>query len=362
MSAYFPDSEVSAYHEKKQPVRRSVRAAVKLASGALSLVCASVAAGVWVEQAQGERPTVVRLSDDTEQCQGSNFFVAYMSGTGLETAQYAARENQSLAKTYGACSLVVEYGTNFYSEAIAQQLIERVEEHLDDGELGHVLLVGNSFGGIAAQRVADSPSLYGSKRVQVNGMLLQATPANAECVKGVGQNLVRLSPSQLVVGKTPVLLMNLWGIVERQDNVFDTGALQDAFHNTAVTSSSLIATQATMIREGFPEPRPLPQDGTTGESIQRTYWYQYIESDKVQDPECSKRGINIRLRTIGKEAVSLVVKPFSAPGNLQHASDWLRPDNLGYRESNERVFAGMRAQFAPAYSVMRQSGSMRRTV
>ncbi len=324
-----------------------------------SVVMASMSAGVAYEQMQGVRlqPAITMLEKSPEECRQKTFVAVYFNGTGLQTSIHSAHTNHEIVAENDGCSIAVEdYGTYYDDDKLATALVATLQEISGDETDLRLLFVGNSLGGIVAQRFVNSKEFQNNPRLHADGFLLQATPGSAECVKGfIEQNYVKYSTSRMSLGRTPILINNVLGVAERRENIFDPITRDDLVANTKSSDSRLIASELAVINQGFPVPAP-PKRG----DVPTSYWYQTIETDTVQDPECSRRVIGREVRKVGSTLVHLVVEPFTNPGNKQHGTDWWGPDFPHYKTSNEAVFSSMKQRFAKKVMSSRvDSGAMR---
>lgn len=309
---------------------------IALGLGATALMPVALLAG---SAAYGEinephiQPSIVRM-DSNEHCRQADFYVAFASGTGLQTAKYAARNNDELAETYRACRLVIDYGTHYDADYIASQLIEAIESIRPEGSLGeaHVMLVGASFGGIAVQEIANTEAIQSQNTVKIERLILESTPSSSMDVKGVSQAAFLVSKSPVIAGPVPVWVNGVMGAIAHGDNIFDPKTQEYINGNTSETSTRLIRQQVQKIESGYPAPK---------ESVPTTL----ISSpgDVVVDYEKAKKAIGgIVDRALFKH---YEIENTYVNGATNHADSWLHERWPLYATAYKEEFKAMSNQF-----------------
>jgi len=311
-------------------MRIATKLALGLGAAALTPVLVLTGSAIYGEVNEPHiQPSVVRI-DSAADCEKADFYAVYASGTGLQTAKYAARNSQDLAKRYNACRLVVDYGTNYNAGHIAEQLVGSVRDSKGVGHDGnaHLMMVGASFGGIAVQEVANSLAEGDIKDIQVNRLVLESTPSSNADVSTSLQVAFFANKSPIIAGPLPVWVSGVWGAIKHGDSLLDPKTLEYINGNTSETSTRLMRQQIQKIEQGYPE-----QKQPTHVSLMSS------KGDIVVDYETAKNSLRAKIgESLFKHYDIITVH---SPADTNHAESWLDYKWYRYAAAYEEEYRRM---------------------
>jgi hypothetical protein len=193
-----------------------------------------------------------------EKCRDAKFVVINLSGTGMETSHYAASVLEQVTENLGGCSMYHWYGSEYNPAASADSIEKAVEEVTPTGTKKQVVLIGASFGGIAAEDIASEPAIENSNTIELKQIIMLATPMDMSVVTenffGIPITWVKNLPIP-EFGKLPVLVNSING-QWRRGQLFDQNEWNNTFINTAKTDPGLMRSQLQRIQQGLRRVRP----------------------------------------------------------------------------------------------------------
>lgn len=195
-----------------------------------------------------------------EQCRASNFVVVTLSGTGMADSQYQANMIQRFVEDLGGCVMYHWYGHSYDAYASALSVERAVAAVTPSGERKPVVLLGASFGGIAAEDIASQPVVVESPVIELRKIIMIATPVDmndvVQDVFGVPVPWIKDVPLGIPRFGGLVVLGNAINGQRQRDQLLDPFEWKETFINAAKTRPVLMWSQLERIRKGMLMVRP----------------------------------------------------------------------------------------------------------
>lgn len=200
-----------------------------------------------------------------ERCRASNFVVITLGGTGMADSHYQANMIRSLVEDLGGCVMYHWYGHDYDAAASARSVERAVAAVTPSGERKPVVLLGASFGGIAAEDIAAQPVVAESPVIELRKIIMIATPIDMndviQDVFGVPVPWIKDVPLAIPRFGGLVVLGNAINGQRQRGELDDPTAWRETFINAAKTRPVLMWSQLERIRKGMLVVRPdLPVD------------------------------------------------------------------------------------------------------
>jgi len=190
-----------------------------------------------------------------ERCRTSDFVVITFSGTGMADSQYQANMIQSHVEDLGGCVMYHWYGHTYDEVASARSVERAVEDVTAPGERKPVVLLGASFGGIAAEDIAAQPAVADSPVIDLRKIIMVATPVDMndviQDVFGVPVPLIKDIPLGIPRFGGLVVLGNAVNGQGQRGELLDPVEWRETFTNAAKTRPLLMWSQLERIRKGM---------------------------------------------------------------------------------------------------------------
>lgn len=212
----------------------------------------------WTPNPEKEAKTRSVDPDLIEKCRESEFVVINLSGTGMETSHYAANMIQNIVEGLGGCSMYHWYGYTYDPEASAESIEKAVESVTPEGQRKQVILIGASFGGIAAEDIATQPAVEDSKVMDIRRIIMVQTPMDmsdvTDNVFGVPVAWIKNAPIPEFGG-----IVTLGNAIKGQfsrGEIFNTAEWNNTFINAAKTKPGLMRSELLRIQQGLQKVNP----------------------------------------------------------------------------------------------------------
>lgn len=116
--------------------------------------------------------------DYMELARKSKFVLVIQSGTGMETSQYTANVLYKTVQELGGVILYSWYGSSYDSHASAVSIRNAIREITPEGEVKPVIMLGQSFGGIAVEDESEDPVLQEADFIDMRRFIFEETPVD----------------------------------------------------------------------------------------------------------------------------------------------------------------------------------------
>jgi len=190
-----------------------------------------------------------------EQCRESRFVVITISGTGMTGSQYQANMIQSLVESLGGCVMFHWYGHTYDAVASARSVADAVESVTPSGQRKPVVLLGASFGGIAAEDIASQPVIADSPVIDLRKIIMIATPVDMndvlQDVFGIPVPWIKDVPLDIPHFGGLVVLANAVNGQRQRGRLLDPAEWRETFVNAAKTRPVLMWSELERIRRGM---------------------------------------------------------------------------------------------------------------
>ncbi len=190
-----------------------------------------------------------------EQCRESQFVVVTFSGTGLTGSQYQANMIQNLVEDLGGCVMYHWYGHTYDAEASARSVADAIATVTPSGRRKPVVLLGASFGGIAAEDIAAQPVIADSPVIDLRRIIMIATPVDMndvlQDVFGVPVPWIKDVPVGIPRFGGLVVLANAVNGQRQRGQLWDAAQWRETFINAAKTRPALMWSELERIRRGM---------------------------------------------------------------------------------------------------------------
>jgi hypothetical protein len=235
-----------------------------------------------------QNPVVTMRSEQAdpmlvERCRESKFVVLVIDGTGLPTSFYTGNQINDIVNELEGCVMYVVKGTEYDEQALAQEIKGAIDTVTPKGEVKHVVVVGQSEGGIIAEDMATNPLLENADNLIFDKIIFLMTPVDMDDVKqtifGIPATWLNAWPGELPKYGNLTVLINA---INGQRLRGDLGDLQEwrfTRENAAKTDPNTMHADVERVRTGMRKFNPnididyvaTPEDETVDNSkaIQR---------------------------------------------------------------------------------------------
>ncbi len=195
-----------------------------------------------------------------ERCRASDFVVITLGGTGMADSQYQANMIRRLVEDLGGCVMYHWYGHLYDAAASARSVERAVSAVTPRGERTPVVLLGASFGGIAAEDIAAQPVVAESPVIDLRRIIMIATPVDMndviQDVFGVPVPWIKDVPLNIPRFGGLVVLGNAINGQRQRGELGAPPAWKETFVNASKTRPVLMWSQLERIRKGMLVVRP----------------------------------------------------------------------------------------------------------
>lgn len=190
-----------------------------------------------------------------EQCRARDFVVITFGGTGMVESQYQANMIERFVEELGGCVMYHWYGHFYDPAASARSVQQAVAAVTPSGQRKPVVLLGASFGGIAAEDIASQPAVAESKVIELRKIIMIATPVDLDDViqdvLGVPVPWIKDLPLDIPRFGGLVVLANAINGQRQRGQLLDRSEWRQTFVNATKTRPVLMWSQLERIRKGM---------------------------------------------------------------------------------------------------------------
>lgn len=210
----------------------------------------------------GIAPTKAQVGENEpnyeELARNSKFVLVIQSGTGMETSQYTANVLYDTVQNLGGVILYSWYGTHYDSHASAISIRDAIRKITPEGEVKPVLMLGQSFGGIAVEDESEDPVLQSADFMNIKKIIMIETPMD---LNDATETFFGMPISWFKDAKIPEFngLTTLVNAINGQYLREELGVREEwtnTFINAARTSPQLMQSQVERIQQGMRKVNP----------------------------------------------------------------------------------------------------------
>lgn len=203
-------------------------------------------------------PPKALLAVGSPECAEASMALVALSGVGRQTSYEMGAVLADVAREADACTLVLDFGTVMDTEGNVSAVLARALHGRPDGAGPlPLVLLGNSAGGIEAQRMANLLHAWHADRVRVAAVVADSTPSGIADLKPPGTRDLAQRCGLPLGHLTGQNVVRLWQVYEeagrRNEDLLNARVLSRIQANTDAMQAKLTLSQMCMIKAGYPQ-------------------------------------------------------------------------------------------------------------